>query len=98
MLHGTRNKERGLLGGHKHTNLSHLVDVDAGEEGGAGGQTVEAELGADLAPDQQVGEVQGQARLVTVLRHHEVTHLDTRVDMENGDMCVVYCLLRRGWR
>ena len=75
------------------TNLSHLVDVDAGEEGGAGGQTVEAELGADLAPDQQVGEVQGEARLVTVLGHHEVTHLDTWVDMETRVWYVAYLVV-----
>ena len=86
------------------TNLSHLVDVDAGEEGGAGGQTVEAELGADLAPDQQVGEVQREARLVTVLGHHEVSHLhkrcwlvnideDTRVDMEAGMWYTAYLVV-----
>ena len=54
---------------------------------------MEAELGADLAPDQQVGEVQGEARLVTVLRHHEVTHLDTWVDMETRVWYIAYLVV-----
>ena len=79
-------------------DFSHLVDVDAGEEGGAGGETVEAELGADLAPDQQVGEVQREARLVSVLRHHEVTHLhgryvDTCVDEDTRVQYIAYLVV-----
>ena len=59
---------------------------------------MEAELGADLAPDQQVGQVQSEARLVTVLRHHEVTHLhvrcvDTCVDMETRVHYVAYLIV-----
>ena len=46
-----------------------------GEEGSGGGKAVEAKLGADLTPDQEVGQVQGQRGLVPVLRGHQVPDL-----------------------
>ena len=46
-----------------------------GEEGSGGGKAVEAKLGADLAPDQEVGQVQDQRGLVPVLRGHQVPDL-----------------------
>ena len=61
---------------------THRVHINRGEEGRAGGQIVQPELGRHLSSDQQVGQVEGQGRLVPVLRHHQVSHLVVDADDE----------------